>query len=305
MRLAFVGQSTYFHYCALDEPAGGIEPSFVDFRAGADPGALAASLRRLDPDVIFSFRPEIVPAGTFDGLRALTMGLFTEPIPRPGGVDHPDLHTRLAESSMIDPGNFDRLICFDPLIVPTLEQFCPVWRCFPIPVSDRYFGDVAPPRTRRRVLFTGRSTDHREQLLMQSKHEFDVDHLAFGVNDDRLIAFLRDSDVGINLHNEPYPTFENRVCVYLAAGLLLVSEPLSPPHGLTPGIDFLEVGTADDLLNALIAFDESPEAFRPMRLAGRRKAERWRASNVYPRVVRDLIEDVNRSGTSRRNGGPA
>jgi hypothetical protein len=296
MRLAFVGQSTYFHYCALEEPAGGLEPSFVDFRAGDDPGALAAGLRRIDPDVIFSFRPEIVPAGALHGMRALRIGLFTEPIARPGGVDHPDLRERAGESAMVDSGNFDRLASFDPLIVPTLEQFCRVWRCFPIPVSDRYFGDVAPPRVRRRVLFTGRHTDHREALLRQAKHAFDVDHLAFGVNDDRLITFLRDSDVGINLHNEPYPTFENRVCVYLAAGLLLVSEPLSPPHGLTPGVDFLEVETADDLLNALTAFDEAPEAFRPLRLSGRRKAERWRASNVYPRIVRDLIADVELFG---------
>ena len=296
MRLAFVGQSTYFHYCALEEPAGGLEPSFVDFRAGDDPGALVASLRRLDPDVIFSFRPEIVPPGTFHGLRALTIGLFTEPLPRPGGIDHPDLSFRLTESDDIDPSNFDRLCSFDPLIVPTLEQFCDIWRCFPLPVTDRYYGDVAAPRTRRRVLFTGRSTDHRESLLMGSKHIFDVDHLAFGVNDDRLIAFLRDSDVGINLHNENYPNFENRVCVYLAAGLLLVSEPLSPEHGLTPGVDFLEIETADDLLNALGAFQESPEAFRPIRQSGRRKAERWRASEFYPRLIRDLVEDVERAG---------
>lgn len=300
MRLAFVGQSTYFHYCALDEPADGVEPSFVDFRAGADVGTLVATLRRIDPDVVFMFRPELLPPGALHGLRALTVGLFTEPLPRPGGVDHPDLRQRLSESRLIDPSNFHRLCAFDPLIVPTLAEFAPIWRCFPIPVSDRYFGDVAPARVRRRILFTGRSTEHRESFLMQAKHEFDVDHLAFGVNDDRLIAFLRDSDVGINLHNEPYPTFENRVCVYLAAGLLLVTEPLSPPHGLTAGTDYMEVESADDLLNALIAFDETPEAFRPMRLSGRRKAERWRASRFYPRLVRDLVEDVERFGPGER-----
>lgn len=300
MRLAFVGQSTFFHYCALDAAADGIEPAFVDYRAGADPRALVAKLRRLDPDVVFSFRPELLPPGAFHDLRAVTIGLFTEPLPRRGGVEHPDLVARLGESRKVDPSNFERLVAYDPLIVPTLEEFAPIWRCFPIPVSDRYFGEVAAPRVRRRVLFTGRSTEHREALLMQAKHEFDVDHLAFGVNDDRLIAFLRDSDVGINLHNHPYPTFENRVCVYLAAGLLLVSEPLSPPHGLTPGTDFFEIESADDLLNALVAFDESPEAFRPMRLSGRRKAERWRASAFYPRLVRDLLEDVERFGPGER-----
>ena len=34
---------------------------------------------------------------------------------------------------------------------------------------------------------------------------------------------MGEHDVGINLHNEPYPSFENRVCLHLAAGHLVVS----------------------------------------------------------------------------------
>ena len=45
----------------------------------------------------------------------------------------------------------------------------------------------------------------------------------------------------LNLHNNPYPTFENRVCIALAAGHLVISEPLSPTHGLQPGVDYLQV----------------------------------------------------------------
>ena len=51
---------------------------------------------------------------------------------------------------------------------------------------------------------------------------------------------MRDHDVAINVHNEPYPSFENRVCLHLAAGHLVLSEPLSPTHGLEPGIDYVE-----------------------------------------------------------------
>ena len=46
---------------------------------------------------------------------------------------------------------------------------------------------------------------------------------------------MAECDAGINLHNEPYPTFENRCGVYLAAGLLLISETLDPRCGLIPG----------------------------------------------------------------------
>jgi hypothetical protein len=301
MRLAFVGQATYFHYCALEQPAGGVEPRFFDFRAGLDPAPLAAALRAWDPDALIVFRPEIVPAGTFDGLRAVTAGFLTEPLPRPGGVSHPDLERRLEDLQRVHAPSFDRIISFDPLIVPTVEQLMPVWRAMPIPVADGYFAPVHPPRARRRVLFTGRSTEHRESILGPAKHVFDLAHLAHGVTDERLIGFLEDSDVGVNLHNEDYPTFENRVCVYLAAGLLLISEPLSPEHGLVPGSDFIEIANADQLYNVLAAFHDNAEAFRPIRESGRRRAERYRASFVYPRLVRDLLRDVQVFGRSVPN----
>jgi hypothetical protein len=301
MRLAFVGQATYFHYCALEQSAGDVEPRFFDHRAGADATALRARLEEWDPDVVLAFRPEILPAGALAGLRAVRCGFLTEPLPRRGAESHPDLDRRLADLEQLDPANVDRVISFDPLITPTVEDHVPVWRTQPIPVADRYFAPVAAPRQSRHALFTGRSTAHRERLLAPGKHAFELAHLAHGVTDERLIAFLRDADVGINLHNEDYPTFENRVCVYLAAGLLLLSEPLSPEHGLIAGSDFIELRTPDDLLASLTAFDEHAEAFRPMRERGRRLAERWRASFVYPRLVTELLRDVQLFGRALPN----
>ena len=296
MRLAFVGQATYFHYCALEEPADGVEPRFFDYRMGEEFATTHAALADWDPDVVLAFRPETLPASALDGLRAVRVGFLTEPLPRRGEQSHPDLDRRLADLGRIDPGNVDRIVCFDPLIAPTVEQIVPVWRTMAIPVADRYFAPVAEPRVTRRILFTGRSTEHRERLLAPGKHVFELAHLAHGVTDERLIDFLRESDVGINLHNEDYPTFENRVCVYMAAGLLLISELLSPPNGLVPGLDYLAVRTPDDVLSALIAFHDDAEAFRPMRESGRRKAERWRASAVYPRLARDALSDAERFG---------
>src|SRR3954464_7411825 len=97
MRLAFVAQATYFHYCVLEEPAGGVEPRFFDFRAGLDPAPLAAALRAWDADALIVLRPAIAPAGTLEGVRAVAAGFLTEPLPRPGGVSHPDLERRLVD----------------------------------------------------------------------------------------------------------------------------------------------------------------------------------------------------------------
>jgi len=105
--------------------------------------------------------------------------------------------------------------------------------------------------------------------------------------------------IGVNLHNEPYPSFENRVCLHLAAGQLVVSEKLSPTHGLEPDIDYLEIADPDQLLSVLRAATRFPPAFERVRIRGRRKAEAFRASRVYPRLVDDLLLDLRAFGTER------
>lgn len=306
MRLAFVGQREYFHYTSLQAPARGVEPSFVHFFPGAPVEPLLAQLEALDPAVVFVWRPELIPAGALAGLEAITVGYLTEPLPRPGAAPHPDLEQRWEHLRSADPSNFDRIVSFDPLVAPTVDAHMRVWRSFPIPVSDTYFAPVAEPNPRPRVLFTGRSTDHRERFLGPVKKDFDTVHLAHGVTDEELIPFLRSADIGVNLHNEPYPTFENRVPAYLAAGLLVISEPLSPHHGLQPGRDLLEVREPHHLYELVDAARRTPHGFDTIRRNGRRAAERWRASRVYPRFVDDLVADVRAFGRGRTaKGGSA
>ncbi len=286
-RLAFVGQRVFFELCSLEEPAGDLEPTFLDFRHDADPGPLRAALEDLDPDVIWVWRPEIIPPGLLHGLRAQRVGYLTEPLPRPGDeAPHPDLAQRLDYLRATDPTNFDRIVSFDPLIVPTVQQHMNVWRSLPIPVADRVY---QPRGGTNGAVFVGRSTNHREEFLGPVKHDFDVVHIAHGFTGERLIGLLRDASVVINLHNEPYPTFENRVPTALAAGALVVSEPLSPTHGLVPGADYVEVSTPWDLWRILAEARSAPRAFAATRAAGRRAAERFRASRVFPRLVADLL----------------
>jgi hypothetical protein len=291
LRLAFVGQRVFFELCSLEHPAGGLEPRFIDFRHDADPGPLLSELQAFDPDVIWVWRPEIVPAGLLAPFRATKVGYLTEPLPRPGDDDgdvHPDLATRLTYLQATDAANFDRIVSFDPLIVPTVRRHLPVWRSLPIPVADRVF-DVAPATDTTQASFVGRSTEHRESFLGPVKHDFDVIHIAHGFHGERLLGLLAESAVVINLHNEPYPTFENRVPTSLAAGALVVTEPLSPTHGLRPASDYIEVETPWDLWRVLKANEQQPEAFAATRAAGRREAERFRASAVFPRIVQDLL----------------
>jgi hypothetical protein len=301
LRIAFVGQATFFRACALDRSDADVAATFVEFRAGRDPEPMRAELRAFAPHAVVVFRPEIVPAGALADLRAPVLGFLTEPIVRREGAEaHWDLEHRHRELSGMDPDNVDRIVSFDPLIVPTADRIMPVWRSLPLPVADRLFRPVrrvAPPAG---LLFVGRSTWHREQYLAQAKYRFDLLHVAFGAGLEELERLLDRFSVTFNVHNEPYPSFENRVLLHLAAGHLVISEPLSPSHGLEPDIDYLEVDSPAALTAAAARAREAPDDFLPVRLAGRAKAEISRASRVWPALVRDLLLDVRAFGTHRR-----
>jgi hypothetical protein len=304
VRLAFVGQSTFFEACALEPGASALETTFLEFRGGGDASALLRRLQAWEPDVVAVFRPEIIPAGLLEELPARTLGFLTEPIPRAGGgegVRHEDLERRLWELSHVDRSGFDRVVSFDPHIASTADAVLPVWRSAPLPVADRYFADVpaVAPTTGPRPLFVGRSTPHREKFLTTAKHHYDLLHLAFGVDADGLAEAMEAHDVGINVHNNPYPSFENRVCLHLAAGHLVLSEPLNPTHGLEPGIDFLEVRNSRELASVLWTMSRYPGLHHRVRLRGRRKAEGYRASRIWPRLIRDLLADVAANGGRR------
>jgi hypothetical protein len=303
LRMAFVGQSTFFEACALpDGAAPGVTTRFLEHRAGGDAAALRAELDRFAPDVVVVFRPETLPAGALIGLRAAVLGFLTEPIPREegsGAVRHEDLERRLWELEQVDPDNVDRVVTFDPHIAQTADEVLPVWRSLPLPVSDRYYAPVTPITGEPRPVFVGRSTRHRERILGPAKHHHDILHLAFGVGAAGLEEVMRDHDVAINVHNEPYPSFENRVCLHLAAGHLVLTEPLSPTHGLEPGIDYVEFHRPDQLADLLSALRRTPAMWQAVRLRGRRKAELFRASRVYPRLAHDLLEDLSAHGSPR------
>jgi hypothetical protein len=303
LRLAFVGQSTFFAACALEEQSDRVRTAFVEFRAGADAGAMLGRLDAFAPHVVIVFRPEVLPPGVFAALPAAVLGFLTEPIPRGHSrLAHIDLQRRRRDLAAMDPANVDRIVAFDPLIVPTADEVMRVWRSLPLPVADRLYRPVRPPRGRPSILFVGRSTEHRERFLARPKAELDIVHAAFGIGVDDLDALMAAHDIGVNLHNEPYPSFENRVCLHLAAGHLVVSETLSPTHGLEPDIDYVDIDDPWALLGVLRTAVRFPRAYERVRIRGRRKAEAYRASRVYPRLVADFLHDLRVFGTERPAG---
>jgi hypothetical protein len=252
------------------------------------------------PDVVVVFRPEVIPPQAFAGLDALTLGFTTEPLPRTPDP-HPDQLFRLGELARTDATNFDRIVTFDPLSAEAAARAgVDVWRSLPLPVDDRVFAEPTLRNPRGKVLFLGYSTEHREAWLVDAKHHYDVLHVAHGLHGEALRDLFARTDVAVNLHGEPYPSFENRVCLHLAAGHLVLTEPLSPRHGLEPGIDLIEVRSPRMLLLALERLRVEPRLFEAVRRRGRRKAEQFRASRVWPRLLEDFERDVAAFGGRRR-----
>ncbi|HEY4095244.1 MAG TPA: hypothetical protein VGM33_07040 [Baekduia sp.] len=302
LRLAFVGQQTFFRACAMDEDSPRIRTLFIEFREGRDPALMRSQLDAFAPHAVVVFRPETLPAGLLADLPAPIVGFLTEPISRAaadGSALHWDLEKRRRDVARLDRANVDRIVSFDPLIVPTVDEVMDVWRSLPIPVSDRLYRPVTRHDGPPRMLFVGRSTVHRERWLRDVKHRFDCLHVAFGIQAAELERLLDRHEITFNIHNEPYPSFENRVLLHLAAGHLVISEPLSPTHGLEPGFDYLEVGDPDALLAAATAAHADPESVLRIRVRGRQKAELVRASRVWPALVRDLFLDLAAFGTHR------
>jgi hypothetical protein len=268
-RVAFVGREVVFGASAQRAATRAVEPFFIDHRPRGDAAGMLEAVRAARPHAVVVFRPESVPERLFAGVDALVLGWVTE-------------------AEAVPPGTFDRLVG---------ER---QWRSLPLPVDDAIFADPRPIARPPRVLFLGESSEHRERWLVSSKHRFDLVHAAFGVHGDRLLDLFARTDIGVNLDVEEGASgFDHRVALHLAAGHLLLSEPLSPLYGLEPGIDFLEMRAPSDVENAIAEFLDGEPAVVPAQVRGRHKAEQFRASTVYPRLIHDLADDVETFGTDR------
>jgi hypothetical protein len=300
LRVAFVGQATYFKACALHAPAGGLEPLFVDFRGGENTGELDAALRSFRPHAVVAFRPELLPRELFATLRVPVVGVAPDPLPRPGEGRYEGAEWSLQQLAGADPATIDRLIVCDAPAAASVPSELPLWRSLPLPVDDRLYRPLRAPGPSPRVVFIGHSTMHRESYLLPLKHTFDIGHYAHALMDEQLEAVLDEADVGLVLHSDLWPqAFEHMLLIHLAAGHLVISEPQSPTYGLEPNIDYVEIVDDDPFHQRVHQVHQNPTVFDRVRVRGRAKAEGFRASVVWPALIADLFDDLAAFGTHR------
>jgi hypothetical protein len=306
MRVVYVGRAVQERKWTLTVPANGVVPSFVDHRATDLVERVAA--RR--PDVVVVFGPERLDRGVAAAFPAATVAYLLDPLAAPEGEDgspwHVDqiLSSRAtlqwqAAASAFDAGEYDRVIAADSR-TGRRAGAPEVWRSPPLAVDDAVYGRADGPLEGAKPLYIGESTDYREYFLIQAKHQYDLRHYAFGLADERLAQVLRQTTVGVVVSPGRFSTFEPAAPLHLAAGHLLLATPLVPPRGLEEGLDHLTFRGPGDLMHLLFEIDNEPEAFEVVRQRGRVRAEEFRASRVWPRLLHDLLLDLEAFGSPRR-----
>jgi hypothetical protein len=276
LRLAFTGRRAEFAPCALHEDSPRVRTLFADER---EPRRLRARLAAFAPHAVVAFAPNDDEREALAELPAAVVGV------RCG--DDP-----------LDPAAVDRVVAAD---APAPGA----WRTLPLPVADTLYRPVRPVRGTPRMLFGGRSTPHRERFLMDVKHRFDCLHVASGVAIDELEGVLDRHHIAFALAGDPPQALASAVFRHLAAGQLVIAEPVHPAHGLEPGWDHIEVAYPEDLLAVATEARAFPVAFHAVRVRGRQKAEHVRASRVWPALIRDLFADLAAFGTERELSGAA
>ncbi len=288
-RVAFVGTHAALAAYAPRAQARGLVYEQV-LLAGAGIAPAIPPIAEGAAHVSVVFDPQRLGAEQLSQLPGVTLGVLTE-----AGAE---VSRELTSAPIVD-----RLVSFDPVLTGERVAGTEVWRAIAPPVSDGLFGEVRALHTRPRVMTIGRSSAHREAMLMPAKHQHDLLQLVYGVCGEELAELLREYDVGVYVPREEGGAFGQQAAAHLAAGQLLLAAPLAPTHGLERDIDYLQIDSPEGLVWMLDRLDRFPEMYQRVRVRGRLKAEHFRASRVFAQVIHDLLADVTAFGSERGGSG--
>ena len=273
LRVAFVGRASEAGHAVPADPADGLHASFVEHRARAHARERARARRRVTPPTSSSSsgsgacRPP-----PFARSRAPVVAWTLEAEQPPGFEHHPDLPqaSKSYREAQATAADYARVI----------DR--------PLPVADEHFRTPGPWSADPRIVVIGHSSPRGEQLLVDSKHRHELLHVASGLRGEALAATLAGADAAIDVRADDRPAFGPRVALYLAAGLLLLSERLDPRARPAAGATISSFATRRQLVELLWRVRADPASFTAVRDAGRAAAESMRASRVYPDVLAPL-----------------
>jgi hypothetical protein len=214
------------------------------------------------------------------------VAVFRDPVLEPGaltGFDGIALAVATRADVRADASNFDRIVATDPRLAESLAA----WRTIPFPVADERFADVAPIHGQPRIVLDGEPTPTRRRFLESLGEEFGS------------MPWSADGDIVIHLHDAGDEGAAERISWHLAAGRLIIADRQRPRHDLVPGVHYVEAGAGWHLGQLVYDLRRWPDNHDVVRMRGRRRAERSRQSQLYPRLIADLYRDLAAFGSER------
>ena len=301
LRVAFVGQRTYFEVCAPHAPVGGIEPSLRRLpRRRQHRRAARRAARASRPTSSSSSAPRSSRAGLFaDARRAAVLGFTTEPLPRAGEASHDKLEWNLAELDRGRPRQLRPRRLLRPLrLGGGRRRTCRSGAACRCPSTTASTARSRPARRKPRVIFIGYSTWHREEHLLRGQAR--VRHRPLRARPDRRRAARgarRAPTSASTCTARPSPlTSRTACCCTSPPGTSSSPSRWSRPSASSRGSTSSSSTSPDDLSLRLHQLHDQPDAFERVRIRGRDKADQFRASRVWP------ASSATCSPTSRRSG---
>jgi hypothetical protein len=285
LRMAFLGPEVWIESICPPAAATALRCTRIRVDPASEWQSLLAAAADFQPHVTVILDPVSMPAQALSELPGVTLGILV------GGAPIGEPANAIAA--------LDRVVSFRPALTGAQIAGGTIWRAIPPPVSDALFGRVRPLHGTPRAMAVGRSTAHRERMLLPAKHHHDLLHVIHGVLGEELVELFGEYDVAVYVPPEPGGGFGHQVGMHLAAGQLLLAENLLPAHGLERNIDYLHFDSAGELVRVLERLGRFPEMHQRIRVRGRLKAEQYRASRMFRRVGHDLLADVAAFGSPR------
>jgi hypothetical protein len=288
LRVAFVGQRSYFGPASLPDQLPGLHSSFVDYSFGDDITRAAQEIRAIAPHVVVAFRPEKLTSLLGTVGPSLRIGMFTEPVASKRVNRHADLRRRRRELHELHPNSCNLYIGFNPLFAEAWSSLVELSSCMPIPVRDDIYinPNLIGECDISGGIFVGRVTERRNHFLAPLKHHFEWTVVDHGLRN------LDDVSIAVNLHNEKYANYENRVSLHLARGHLVLTEPLQPMYELHEGLNILNFQIPSQLQELVESIEADPARYRQIAIRGRLAADSFRASRLWPDRLVDLASSL-------------
>lgn len=292
MKICFVGQDNYFRKQVEADLDDLYEVTWKNITFGGVGNW--SDLLDVEADVFVFFMPHTVPPQILTQLQGKIVGKHAEPLPKfingRTYVESIDTLARFQEF-MVVAKRFKYLYHHDKTSLPVLEREGIQAKEFISPIA---IGTYYPEEQEKiwEAIFLGKDTPWRAYILSLAKHQLCGRFLQsnHGMVGNELRRILNKTKIGINVHTENLPALEDRLQIYMACKLFVLSQPLSHRDFFRPGVHFVEFGNDNDLWNKVQYYLEHENEREAIAQAGYELVTQKLAAKIaWPRLINEVM----------------